>query len=47
VPSKPETKRAAEEAREELKHADMDAFDRVLRTLVKVTGGKKPKPRKK
>lgn len=36
VPSKPETKRAVEEAREELKHADMEKFDRVLRALAKV-----------
>jgi len=47
VPSKPETKKAVEEAREELKHADMDTFDRVLRALAKVSGDKKPKPTKK
>jgi hypothetical protein len=44
--SKPETKKAVEEAREELKHADMGAFDRALRALVKITGPKKSKPRK-
>ncbi len=43
--SKPSTKKAVEEAREELKHADMGKFDRALRALMKVTGGKKPKPR--
>ena len=47
VSSKPETKKAVEEAREELKHADMGQFDRALRALVKVTGAKKPKPRRK
>jgi hypothetical protein len=47
VPSKPETQKRVAEAREELKHADMGAFDRALRALVKVTGGKKPRPRKK
>jgi hypothetical protein len=47
VPSKPETKKAVEEAREELKHADMGAFDRALRALVKITGDKKSKPRKR
>jgi hypothetical protein len=47
VLSKPETQKRVAEAREELKHADMGAFDRALRALVKVTGGKKPKPRKK
>jgi hypothetical protein len=47
VPSKPETKKAVEEAREELKHADMDAFDRVLRALVKSPGGKKPQAQKR
>jgi len=47
VSSKPETKKAVEEAREELKHADMSAFDRALRALVKVTGSKKLKPRRK
>jgi hypothetical protein len=48
VPSKPETKKAVEEAREELKHADMGKFDRMLRALVKVTSGdKQPKSRKK
>jgi hypothetical protein len=46
VPSKPETKKAVEEAREELKHADMGAFDRVLRALVKVSSTE-PQPRKK
>jgi hypothetical protein len=43
VPSKPETKKAVEEAREELKHADMEKFDRMLRALAKVTSDKKPK----
>jgi hypothetical protein len=47
VSSKPETKKAVEEAREELKHADMGKFDRMLRALVKVTGDKKPKSRRK
>jgi hypothetical protein len=47
VPSKPETKKAVEEAREELKHADMGKFDRMLRALVKVTGDKKPQSRRK
>jgi hypothetical protein len=47
VPSKPETQKRIAEAREELKHADMDLFGRALRALVKITGGKKPKPRKK
>jgi hypothetical protein len=48
VPSKPETKRAVEEAREELKHADMEKFGRALRALVKITAADlKPKPRKK
>jgi hypothetical protein len=47
VPSKPETKRAVEEAREELKHADMEKFDRVLRALARMPDGKKSKPRKK
>jgi len=47
VPSKPETQKRVAEAREELKHADMGAFDRALRALVKVTGGKKPKSHKK
>jgi hypothetical protein len=46
VPSKPETKKAVEEAREELKHADMEKFDRALRALVKITSPR-PKPRKK
>jgi len=45
VPSKPETKKAVEEAREELKHADMGKFDRALRALVKVTE-KKARSRK-
>jgi len=36
VPSKPETKKAVEEAREELKHAEMEKFDRVLRALAKI-----------
>jgi hypothetical protein len=47
VASKPESQRRIAEAREELKHADMGAFDRALRALVKITGGKKPKPRRK
>jgi hypothetical protein len=47
VSSKPETKKAVEEAREELKHADMNAFDRMLRALVKVPGGKKPQTQKR
>ncbi|MFZ0679308.1 hypothetical protein [Candidatus Binatus sp.] len=48
MPSKPETKKAVEEAREELKHADMGKFDRMLRALVKVTAtDKQPKSRKK
>jgi hypothetical protein len=47
VPSKPETKRAVEEAREELKHADMEKFDRVLRTLAKIPATDlKPKSRR-
>jgi hypothetical protein len=40
VASKPETKKAVEEAREELKHADMGKFDRALRALLKVSSGK-------
>jgi hypothetical protein len=40
VASKPETKKALEEAREELKHADMPKFDRALRALLKVSSGK-------
>ncbi|MFZ0679463.1 hypothetical protein [Candidatus Binatus sp.] len=48
MPSKPETKKAVEEAREELKHADMEKFDRVLRALVKLpTEKKKPSARKR
>jgi len=48
VSSKPETKKAVEEAREELKHADMGAFDRTLRALVKIPATDlKPKPRKR
>jgi hypothetical protein len=48
VPSKPETKKAVEEAREELKHADMGKFDRMLRALVKIPATDlKPKPRKR
>jgi hypothetical protein len=47
VASKPSTQKRIAEAREELKHADMGAFDRALRALVKVTGDKKPKPRRK
>jgi hypothetical protein len=47
VPSKPESQKRIAEAREELQHADMGQFDRALRALVKITGGKKPKPRKK
>jgi len=48
VPSKPETKRAVEEAREELKHADMEKFGRALRALVKIPlSDLKPKPRKR
>jgi hypothetical protein len=51
VPSKPETKKAVEEAREELKHADMEKFDRVLRALARMPDSKpdskKLKPRKK
>jgi hypothetical protein len=43
VSSKPETKKAVEEAREELKHADMDKFDRVLRALAKVPVNQKLK----
>jgi hypothetical protein len=46
VASKPETQKRIAEAREELKHADMGAFDRALRALVKITGPKKSKPRK-
>jgi hypothetical protein len=41
VASKPETKKALEEAREELKHADMGKFDRALRALLKVSSKKK------
>jgi hypothetical protein len=48
VSSKPETKKAVEEAREELKHADMNAFGRALRALVKIPATDlKPKPRKR
>jgi hypothetical protein len=47
VSSKPETQKRIAETREELQHADMTKFDRALRALMKVTGGKKPKPRKK
>ncbi|MGA9721415.1 MAG: hypothetical protein WBQ86_03075 [Candidatus Binatus sp.] len=47
MPSKPETKKAVEEAREELKHADMEKFDRVLRVLARMPDGKKQKPRRK
>jgi hypothetical protein len=43
VASKPSTKKALEEAREELKHADMPKFDRALSALLKVTGKKKPR----
>jgi hypothetical protein len=43
VPSKPETKKAIEEAREELKHADMEKFDRILRALAKVPVSQKLK----
>jgi hypothetical protein len=46
VPSKPETKKAVEEAREELKQADMEKFDRVLRVLVKVPPSQKIKKRR-
>jgi len=46
--SKPSTKRAVEEAREELKHADMEKFGRALRALVKIPATDlKPKSRKK
>jgi hypothetical protein len=45
VSSKPETKKAVEEAREELKHADMKKFDRALSALLKVTS-KTKKPRR-
>jgi hypothetical protein len=45
VASKPETKKALEEAREELKHADMGKFDRALRALLKVSTKKKPPSR--
>jgi len=47
VASKPETHKRIADAREELKHADMGAFDRALRALVKITSDKKPKPRKR
>jgi len=47
VASKPESQKRIAEAREELQRADMGRFDRALRALVKVTGGKKPKPRRK
>jgi hypothetical protein len=48
VPSKPETKKAVEEAREELKHADMEKFDRALRVLVKIPAADlMPKPPKR
>jgi hypothetical protein len=43
VPSKPETKKAVEDAREELKHADMDKFDRILRALAKIPVNQKLK----
>jgi hypothetical protein len=47
VASKPETKKAIEEAREELKHADMGKFTRALRALVKIPASDlKPKRRK-
>jgi hypothetical protein len=46
--SKPETKKAVEEAREELKHADMEQFGRALRALVKIPATDlKSKPRKR
>jgi hypothetical protein len=46
VAPKPETKKALEEARDELKHADMGKFDRALRSLLKVSSGK-PKAKKR
>jgi hypothetical protein len=42
---KPKTKKAIQEAREELQHADMGAFDRAMQVLLKVTE-KKPSSRK-
>jgi hypothetical protein len=48
VSSKPETKKAVEEAREELQHADMEKFGRALRALVKIPASDlKTKKRKK
>jgi hypothetical protein len=41
--SKPSTKKAVEEAREELKHADMERFDRMLRVLARMPDDKKAK----
>jgi hypothetical protein len=41
--SKPSTQKAVEEAREELRHADMEKFDRVLRALAKVPVNQKLK----
>jgi hypothetical protein len=41
MPSKPETKKAVEEARKELEHADMGKFDRALSALLKVTAKSK------
>ena len=44
--SKPSTKKAVEEARAELKHADMEKFDRMLRALAQVPAtDPKSKPR--
>jgi hypothetical protein len=45
--SKPETKKAVEEAREELRSADMGKFDRALRALLKVSSSKKPHAHKR
>ena len=44
---KPSTPKAVEEARDELKHADMGKFDRALRALLKVTSKKKRQARKR
>jgi hypothetical protein len=47
VSSKPSTKKAVEEAREELKHADMPKFDRALRALLKIGKGQSRKKLKR
>jgi hypothetical protein len=42
----PKTVEAERQAREELQNPDMMTFDRAMRTLLKVTDGKKRQPRK-